>query len=89
MKFLIFNRESNNFDDILQDIKTNKIGYKIRFHNHLIVGFENNKDDMQSLFTLKYGDDMINFSHIIPDRSPVMNKDYIPVKKMTNRRRKS
>jgi len=89
MKFLIFNRESNNFDDILKDIKTNKISCKMRFHNHLIVGFDWNKDDIQTLFTLKYGEDMINFSHIVPDRSPVMNRDYIPVKKNTNRRHKS
>jgi len=81
MKFLIFNRESNNFDDILHDVKTHKIRYKIRFLNHLIIGFDHKNEVEQSLFTLKYGEDMVDFSHIVPDRSPVMNRDYIPKRK--------
>jgi len=81
MKFLIFNRESDNFDDILSDVKKHKIRHKIRFQNHLIIGFDTRNDMEQSLFTLKYGEDMIDFSHIVPDRSPVMNRDYFPKKK--------
>lgn len=81
MKFLIFNRESDNFDDILQDVKTHKIRYKLRFLNHLILGFDHKTEKEQSLFTLKYGDDMIDFGHIVPDRSPVMYRDYIPIRK--------
>jgi hypothetical protein len=81
MKFLIFNRESNNFDDILQDVKTHKIKHKISFLNHLNIGFSYRKEKEQSLFILKYGDDMIDFGHIVPDRSPVMYRDYIPKKK--------
>lgn len=81
MRFLIFNRESNNFDDILQDVKLHKICYKLRFLNHLILGFDFKNEKEKSLFTLKYGDDMIDFGHIVPDRSPVMYRDYIPKKK--------
>jgi hypothetical protein len=45
------------------------------------LGFDFKNEKEQSLFTLKYGDDMIDFGHIVPDRSPVMYRDYIPKKK--------
>jgi len=79
MKYLLFNRESNKFDDILKDAKNSKLKFKVSFLNHLLLGFHDDK--VMSLFTLRYGTDIIEFSHIVPDRSPVMNRDYIPKNK--------
>ena len=81
MNYLIFNRESNDFTDILADIKTNKIHFKLRFSNYLIIGFDPKDEKTQSLFILKYSDDMKLFNNVVPDRTPVPNKDYVPIRK--------
>lgn len=79
MKFYVFKRESNKFDDILKDVAVKPIiRYKIRYKDHLILGFSNDDEKIMSYMTLKYGDDMISFNDIAPDRTPIMGKDYIP-----------
>lgn len=78
MKYFIFNRESNDFDDILTDNIIKKLfSTKIRWSNHLMVGIpEYGNEGSFSYITLKYGDDMI--TAVVPDRSPVMYTDYTP-----------
>jgi hypothetical protein len=78
MKYFTFKRESNDFTDILDDAIIKKLFMtKIQWSNHLLVGIsEAGNDGSFSYITLKYGDDMIN--DIVPDRSPVMFKDYQP-----------
>ena len=80
MSYIVLHRESNNFKDILNDpvVKKN-IRMKLSFRQHLILDLVDDKT--ASYFMIKYGDDVINMSHIIPDRSPVPNRDYIPERK--------
>ena len=77
MKYITFYRESNDFDDILNDpnIKKN-IGTKIKWANYLRIGIIDKKDTMFSYITLKYGDEMRN--SLTEDYSPKPNIDYIP-----------
>lgn len=79
MKYFIFKRESNNFEDILTDNIVKKLfNTKIQWLHHLMVGIsEAGNEGSLSYITLKYGDDMI--TDIVPDRAPVMFKDYQPV----------
>lgn len=78
MKYFTFKRESNNFDDILGDTIIKKLfDFKISWYQHLMVGIAGEGNDGNfSYITLKYGDDMI--TDIVPDRSPVIFKDYQP-----------
>lgn len=81
MKKILFVRESNKFDDILKDPAVKgKFDYKISWQNNLLLCFESdmNKhtDKTVSYLLLKYGDDIKTLD--IPDRTPVMGKDYIP-----------
>jgi hypothetical protein len=80
MKYIIFYRESNNFDDILNDINLKKhVHEKIRWDTYLRIGLKNDKSTLFSYITLKYGDEMRN--SLSNDYSPIPNVDYIPVKK--------
>ncbi len=84
MKFLMFTRESNNFDDILKDSSLiKKYKTKIQYAENLILGFPENKEfgKILSYIMLKYGDDMQDFHSIVPDRTPVPNVDYVPIRK--------
>ncbi len=78
MKYFTFKRESNDFADILDDTTIKKLfTMKVRWGNHLMVGIsEEGNEGTFSYITLKYGDDMI--TDIVPDRAPVIYKDYIP-----------
>jgi hypothetical protein len=81
MKYFLFKRESDDFTDILTDTNIKKnIKTRIKFLDHLIVGIPNDKnlDKVSSYIILKYGEDMRDFKNVIPDRSPVMYKDYWP-----------
>jgi hypothetical protein len=90
MKKILFHRESNDFTDILTDVTLKKhIKTKVHFLGHLIIGFSDN-DDADKIIAyamIKFGDDAIDFHHIIPDRSPIPNKDYVPIRKSRNRTR--
>lgn len=84
MKFLMFTRENSNFDDILKDSSLkDKYKTKIEYKENLILGFpeDSNFGKILSYIMLKYGDDMKDFHSIVPDRTPVPNVDYVPVRK--------
>ena len=84
MKFLIFTRENSNFDDILKDLTLKKqYKTKIEYRENLILGFPENDDFGKTLsyIMLKYGDDMRDFHSVVPDRTPVPNVDYVPVRR--------
>lgn len=78
LKNYVFIRESANFDDILNDPVLKKdITQKIKAEKLLILGITND-DAIGSYIYLRYGDDIKPFSDIVPDRSPRIDKDYIP-----------
>lgn len=78
---ITFYRESNNFNDITDDpaLKNAKISHVLKFHNHLLLCIPGS-DDVVSYLTLKHGDDIIDNDTLFQDFSPVMYKDYWPVK---------
>lgn len=79
MKYFIFYREDNNFDDILLDKNIKKcFHYKLSWYQYLILGTESIKDETQSYLVLKYGDDMKDKSYVFPDRKPKPFIDYEP-----------
>lgn len=84
MKFLVFTRENSKFDDILKDASLKNM-YKtnIQYEENLILGFpeDDNFGKILSYITLKYGDDMKDFHSVVPDRTPVPNVDYVPIRK--------
>ena len=78
--YLIFNRESNKFNDILSDPVIKKsIRTKMSFYQHLILELDSEKNT--SYAVIKYGDDMTSMSNITPDRSPIPGRDYVPNRK--------
>lgn len=85
MKYFLFKRESDDFSDIIDDenIK-HDVKTKIKFLDHLIIGIpkDDNIDKVSSYIILKYGEDLKDFKNVIPDRSPVMYKDYWPKDKI-------
>jgi len=82
MKYYVFNRDSDNFDDILKDVALKPIiRHKIKYKHQLILGFADEDEKIISYMTIKYGDDITSLDKIVPDRTPVMGKDYIPVRK--------
>ena len=81
MKYYNFYRESDNFDDILTDPNLkNKLKFKIRYLQNLIIGFGYKPDEkIIAYIMLKYGEDIKSFTDF--DYSPVPYKDYIPIRK--------
>jgi hypothetical protein len=78
MKKIIFIRDSNNFDDILSDTVLKKqFKFKIRFYKGLIIEVPE-KSEILSYIELKYGESIKN--NLVPDRTPIMNVDYLPKK---------
>lgn len=78
MKYYTFYRDSNTFDDILNDTNLKKhIIEKIRWTNYLLIGI-NNDDKLASYITLKFGDEMRN--RLTKDYSPIPGIDYIPIR---------
>ncbi len=79
-KHITFYRESNNFNDIINDTVLKKdIHTKIQWLNHLMIGIKDDNEINQSYITLKYGDDII--TDITKDYSPIINVDYTPRRK--------
>jgi len=79
MKYYTFYRENNDFKDILNDPTIKKsIDTKISWYQHLTIGVTSKTDQIQSLITLKYGDEMVQ--DVVKDFSPVPGVDYIPKK---------
>lgn len=84
MKFLTFTRENSNFDDILKDLTLKKqYKTKIEYRENLILGFPEDDEFGKTLsyIMLKYGDDMKEFHSVVPDRTPIPNVDYVPVRR--------
>jgi hypothetical protein len=82
MKKIIFYRESNIFDDILKDATVKKYAKtRLQFKEYLILGIDDQYDMYTSYLMIRFGDDVVDLHHLIPDRTPVMNKDYVPKKK--------
>lgn len=84
MKFLVFTREKNKFDDIINDPSLkNKYKTKIEYSENLILGFPEDDDFGKTLsyIMLKYGDDIKDFHSIVSDRTPKSNIDYVPKRK--------
>lgn len=86
MKHFNFQRQDNNFDDILSDenIKPH-VCVTIKYLNGLILGFTyQTSDSILGYIVLKYGEDIKPISE--KDYSPVPNVDYIPVNSKTVRK---
>jgi hypothetical protein len=81
MKYYNFYRESNNFDDILNDTNLKKkIKFKIQYLQNLILGFGYSPDEkLMAYIVLKYGDDIKNLTDF--DYTPIPYKDYTPIRK--------
>lgn len=72
-----FQRESNDFTDILTDPNLKKkICSKITWKGHLLIQLDDYESKLESYVILKYGDDLRN--HLVPDRTPVPFVDYQP-----------
>jgi hypothetical protein len=79
MKHIYFNRDSNNFDDILKDPNLKrKVIEKTQWLNHLMIALDE-EDETITYINLKYGDSIL--SELVKDRSPIPNIDYISVRK--------
>lgn len=90
MKYLVFKRETNKFEDILKDPTVKKVyKTKIQFTGHLMLGIPDTTDSSKTIsyIVLKYGDDIISMDSIIPDRSPIPYKDYNPERKTRSKRK--
>ncbi len=84
MSYIVLHRESNKFTDVLTDPVIKKsIRMKMSFRDYLILELANDKDT--AYFMIKYGDDVIQMSHIIPDRTPIPNRDYVPERKTNSK----
>lgn len=83
MKYYTFNRESNNFDDILKDpVLKRKMPIKIKWDEHLMVGISEKEEQLLGYLILKYSDDMCN--PIEKDYTPIPNVDYVPERKINS-----
>lgn len=83
MSYIIFRRESDNFDDIIKDPSLKKwLKFKVKFKQGLIIK-RPYKDEIISYIELKYGESIVN--NIVPDRTPIMNVDYLPKVDKRNR----
>lgn len=81
MKYFTFDRESENFDDILTDPVLKKVrSMRIEYPGSLMIGFDEENRNAASLIsyiTIKYCDDIK--SDVVVDHSPKPYIDYIPL----------
>lgn len=83
---IYFYRENNYFDDILKDPVIKKtVRTTLKLSNFLMLRFDETEEneELLSYINLKYGESIIDSTQIIPDRTPVMYKDYMPDRKKT------
>lgn len=79
MKFYTFKRETNNFADIVTDLKKH-IEFKLSWKDHLMIGLSDDFDEKSvSYILIKYGDDLTKA--VERDFTPVRGIDYIPRKR--------
>jgi hypothetical protein len=83
MKYYIFYRENNDFNDILTDTSLKKVvSERISWDGYLQIGistWQKNVDQIFSYITLKYGDDIR--TDLTKDYSPKPYIDYLPIRK--------
>lgn len=76
----IFQRESNDFTDILNDPTfKKKIVTKISWKGFLLIKLDDYEKKLDSYIVLKYGDEL-RTGGLVPDRTPVPFVDYQPKK---------
>ena len=81
MRTYVFKRESNNFDDILKDKNIKKyIVEQYQFVEHLILRVQDTPEVLAYLL-LMFGEEIVRMKDVVPDRTPIMNVDYIPKSK--------
>lgn len=80
MNNFYFKGTKQELDAIVTDIAIKKqIECKLRWSNFLLIQLKvSAKEEHKSYIMLKYGDLAVEMSYLIPDRSPVMFKDYMP-----------
>ncbi len=84
-QYFNFYRESNNFDDILNDKNIKKLIHsKTKWAKHLRISVTNS-DSVYSYIILKYGDDLI-YKNLTKDFTPIPNRDYAVKKSFYNNR---
>ena len=89
MKYYIFFREDNKFDDILNDSNIKKLfGFKLQYSQHLILGSDTIPEEIQSYIMLKYGDDLRDKNRVFIDRAPKAFLDYSPDNKRPDKFKK-
>ena len=78
MKYITFYRESNKFDDIINDVSFKKhIDEVTTWYQYCRITLHSDVNDtIYSYMTIKYGDEMVN--KLTNDYSPVINVDYTP-----------
>ena len=80
MGYWIFERESNNFKDILNDTSIKPlIRIKISWKNHLMIMLnnDNNKvENVESYIALKFGDSLKK-GELVKNYTPIDGVDYI------------
>lgn len=82
-QYFNFYRESNNFDDILNDKNIKKLIHsKTKWTNHLRISVTNS-DSIYSYIILRYGDDLI-YKNLTKDFTPVPGRDYAIKKTFNN-----
>jgi len=73
-----FERESNDFKDILNDPSLKKkISTKISWRGFLMIELDDYEHKLDSYIILKYGDEL-RTGGLVPDRAPVPFVDYQP-----------
>lgn len=77
MRYFIFVRKSNVFDDILEDLKE-RIELKLYWSDHLLIRVSNEfTDTLSSYIHIKYGDELEELA--VLDFTPKPEIDYIPI----------
>jgi hypothetical protein len=83
LKFFAFNKQDGEFPILKDPILDKKmIKEKIQNQDILILGlYHKNKETLDKqiiMLKFKYAENMNSLNSLIPDRTPVMYKDYIP-----------
>jgi len=78
MKHIAFHRESNLFEDILEDptLKGHVI-LKIKWQHGLLIQLADSDEQLLSYIELKYGESIVK---LCKDRTPIPYVDYLPKK---------
>ena len=78
MKTFIFQRENENFDDVLKDKNIKKyITERYRFSGHLIIRVEDVPAAL-AYITLMFSEELVSMQNLVVDRTPKPYVDYTP-----------